>query len=116
MHDAASQPSQMTNGDATCKCVKGAIHFLNRTVPLIFEDKEFFMRAMWHEQSFFNNQINATQIMDAICILLFKQGFTIMPLKEQGEPNYFGKFVFKKFEFCISNRRRCGVEGRYLGD
>jgi len=49
MHDAASQPSAMTNGDATSKLVRGAIHFLNRTVPLIFEDKEFFMRAFWHE-------------------------------------------------------------------
>ena len=71
---------------------KGAIHFLNRVVPLIFEDKEFFMRAMWHEQSFFNNQINATQIMDSICILLFKPGFGVQPLKDPtAAPNYFGK-------------------------
>lgn len=55
MHDAAAQPSQMVKDDTTSKCVKGAIHFLNRTVPLIFEDKEFFMRSMWSEQSFFNN-------------------------------------------------------------
>jgi hypothetical protein len=60
MHDAASQPSAMKTGDASCKLLMGAIHFLNRTVPLIFEDKEFFMRSMWHEQSFFGNQINAT--------------------------------------------------------
>lgn len=75
MHDAASQPSVL--GDAPTKVTRGAVHFLNRVVPLIFEDKEFFMRSMWHEQSLFNNQINATQIMEAICILLFKPGFAI---------------------------------------
>jgi len=51
MHDAASHPSQLQ--DAAAKVTKGAIHFLNRVMPLIFEDKDFFMRAMWHEQSLF---------------------------------------------------------------
>jgi len=49
MFDAASQPSALTNADPTYKTTRGAIHLLNRCIPLIFEDKEFFMRAMWHE-------------------------------------------------------------------
>lgn len=58
----------------------GAIHFLNRVFPLVFEDKEIFMRALWFEQPFFDNQINATKIMDAIAILLFKPGFSVSKL------------------------------------
>lgn len=37
--------------------------------------------------------------MDAICLLLFKPGFTIMPLKDaKVQPQYFGKFL-NKFNF-----------------
>lgn len=72
--------------------LQGAIHFLNRTLPLIFEDKEFFMRLMWHEQAYFGNQINAIKIMEAISLLLFKQGFTILPFTDaQMQPEYYGK-------------------------
>ena len=53
-----------------------------RVIPLIFEDKEFFMRSMWHEQAFFNNQINALKLMESISLLLFKPGFTIKPLDD----------------------------------
>jgi hypothetical protein len=42
-------------GGNTSKLVKGAIHFLNRVLPLIYEDKEFYMRSMWQEQPSFNN-------------------------------------------------------------
>jgi hypothetical protein len=48
MFDAAYQPALIS--DAITKLILGAIHFLNRTLPLIFEDKEFFMKAMWQEQ------------------------------------------------------------------
>lgn len=60
--------------------LKGSINVLARFLPLIFEDKEFFMRSMWHEQPFFNNQVNALRLMEAISILLFKPGFTIQSL------------------------------------
>lgn len=48
MFDAAYQPGSIT--DVTTKLILGAIHFLNRTLPLIYEDKDFFMKAMWQEQ------------------------------------------------------------------
>lgn len=79
-------------------------------MPLIFEDKEFFMRALWSEQSFFKNQINAIQLMDAIYLLLFKPGFTIMPLRDQSvELNYFGK-LRSVLRILCRNRRELGVE------
>ena len=62
--------------------LQGAINLIARVIPLIFEDKEFFMRAMWHEQAFFNNQVNALLLMESISILLFKPGFTIAPLPQ----------------------------------
>ena len=61
-----------------------------RVVPLIFEDKEFFMRSMWHEQAFFNNQINATKLMESISLLLFMPGYTIKPLDEDIPPSVTG--------------------------
>jgi len=57
--------------------LKGAINLLTRTFPLLLEDKELLMRAMWREQALFGNQINALKMMDAISILLFKPGFTV---------------------------------------
>ena len=80
MHDSASHPSQLQ--DAAAKVTKGAIHFLNRVMPLIFEDKDFFMKAMWHEQPLYQNQVNATSMMDATCILFFKPGFTVLQFKD----------------------------------
>lgn len=62
--------------------LQGAINLIARVIPLIFEDKEFFMRAMWHEQAFFSNQVNALLLMESISILLFKPGFTIAPLPQ----------------------------------
>ena len=53
MSDAANQQADLK--PETVKEVRGAIHFLNRIFPLIFEDKDFFMRSMWHEQAFFGN-------------------------------------------------------------
>jgi hypothetical protein len=83
MHDAASSPSTSRKpGDQASNLLLGAIHFLNRVVPLIFEDKEFLMRSMWHEQALFGNQINAIQILEALSILYFLPGFTIAPFKD----------------------------------
>ena len=91
MHEAAMQQVDMVFGDEKSRVVAGAIHFLNRVFPLIFEDKEIFMRALWFEQAFFNNQVNALAIMDSIAILLFKPGFTIQALPEGKSGNHFGK-------------------------
>ena len=49
MHDAAIQPTPIQTAHQSTKVLNGAVHFLNRTIPIIFEDKEFFMRLMWHE-------------------------------------------------------------------
>lgn len=57
--------------------VRGAIHVLIRTFPLLFEDKDLLMRTMWREQALFGNQINAIRMMEAVSILLFKPGFTV---------------------------------------
>ena len=70
--------------------LQGAVNLIARVVPLIFEDKEFFMRSMWHEQAFFNNQINAPKLMESISLLLFMPGYTIRPLDEDIPPSVTG--------------------------
>jgi hypothetical protein len=89
MHDAATQMKVITDEVQISK-VKGAIHVLNRIFPLLFEDKELFIRCMWREQALFNNQINAINMMESISLLLFKEGFTIQPLPDGVSPQYFG--------------------------
>lgn len=76
MYELATQHRVITD-DAHRKTLKGAIHLLIRTFPLLFEDKELLMRAMWREQALFGNQLNAIRMMEAISILLFKPGFTV---------------------------------------
>lgn len=63
---------------------------LNRMFPLLFEDKECFLRSMWREQPFFNSQINAINLMEAISLLLFKEGFCIQELPEGATADYSG--------------------------
>jgi hypothetical protein len=77
MFDVATQQVEVNPKRDEYRMLKGSINVLARFLPLIFEDKEFFMRSMWHEQPFFNNQVNALRLMEAISILLFKPGFTI---------------------------------------
>lgn len=79
----------LTNEDQIAR-VKGAIHVLNRIFPLLFEDKELFIRCMWREQALFSNQINAIDMMESISLLLFKEGFTILPMADGVSPKYFG--------------------------
>ena len=79
-------------GGNTSVLVKGAIHFLNRVMPLIYEDKDFYMRAMWLEQEGFNGQVNAIVLVESISLLLFKPGFTVQqPTDSEWQPNYFCK-------------------------
>jgi len=81
MHENAIQYKSFTD-DARRKVVKGALHLLTRIFPLLFEDKELLMRAMWREQPLFGNQINALNMMEAISILLFKPGFTVQEVPD----------------------------------
>jgi len=76
MHEHAVSPKSLSDESSTAQ-VRGAIHILTRVFPLLFEDKDLLLRAMWREQAFFNNQINALLMMEAISLLLFKPGFTI---------------------------------------
>lgn len=48
MHDLATQHKIITDENHR-KQLKGAIHILIRTFPLLFEDKELMMRSMWRE-------------------------------------------------------------------
>lgn len=48
MHDLAKVNRPVTNEDELAK-LKGAIHVLNRIFPLLFEEKELFIRCMWRE-------------------------------------------------------------------
>ena len=48
MHDIAIQTKNVTE-DNKRKLAKGAIHVLTRIFPLMFEDKDLLMRAMWRE-------------------------------------------------------------------
>ena len=49
MHDTAMNVVTVDGASQDAKILKGAINLIARVVPLIFEDKEFFMRSMWHE-------------------------------------------------------------------
>jgi hypothetical protein len=89
MHDFATKVKVIQKEEDIAK-IKGAIHVLNRIFPLLFEDKDLFIRCMWREQALFNSQINAINMMESISLLLFKEGFTIMPLSENIQPLYFG--------------------------
>lgn len=79
MNDGAKNYKDLWE-DNQKKQVRGAIHVLMRIFPLLFEDKDILMRAMWREQPLFNNQLNAIAMMESISILLFKPGFTIQDL------------------------------------
>lgn len=85
LHEAAKLNRPITGEDETSK-LKGAIHVLNRIFPLLFEEKELFIRCMWREQALFDSQINAIAMMEAISLLMFKEGFTIMPLPDGMTP------------------------------
>ena len=54
MHDCATQTKVLSKEEDIAK-VKGAIHVLNRIFPLLFEEKELFIRCMWREQALFNS-------------------------------------------------------------
>ena len=71
--------------------VKGAIHILTRVFPILFEDKDLLLRFMWKDNPFFKDQINALMMMEAMCLLMFKPGFTIQEVPDGLEMNYFGK-------------------------
>ena len=49
------------------------------------------MRIMWRETNLFGNQpqTNAINLLEAISLLLFKPGFTILDLEEGEEVRYF---------------------------
>lgn len=81
MYDLATQNKIITDENHK-KQLKGAIHILIRTFPLLFEDKELMMRTMWREQALFGNQINALRMMEAISILLFKPGFSVQEVPD----------------------------------
>jgi High-temperature-induced dauer-formation protein len=89
IHEAAIQYKVLSD-DIKKKTVKGAIHLLTRMFPLLFEDKELLMRAMWREQALFGNQINALNMMEAISLLLFKPGYTVIEVADGIELQYYG--------------------------
>lgn len=89
MHDIAKSNRPVTGEEELAK-LKGAIHVLTRIFPLLFEEKELFIRCMWREQALFDSQINAINMMEAISLLLFKEGFTIMPLPDGHTPQQYG--------------------------
>lgn len=74
------QLDEMTFADQKSRVVSGAIHFLTRMWPLLYEDKEFLNAAMWAPQSNFKEQMNATTILDSVVMLLFKPGFCVSPI------------------------------------
>lgn len=79
MHEKATMQGSITD-DNDKRMLKGSIHLLIRTFPLLFEDKELLMRCMWRDQALFGNQNNALKMMESISLLLFKPGFTIQEL------------------------------------
>ena len=54
MHECATQ-LKVISSDEDAARLKGAIHLLTRVFPLLFEEKELFIRCMWREQALFNS-------------------------------------------------------------
>lgn len=54
MHDYATKVKVIQKDEDIAK-LKGSIHVLNRIFPLLFEDKDLFIRCMWREQALFNS-------------------------------------------------------------
>lgn len=54
MHEIATQNKVITSDNHT-RLLKGSIHIVTRIFPLLFEDKDLLMRAMWREQALFTN-------------------------------------------------------------
>ena len=54
MHDTVTKGKVLSNEEEIAK-LKGAINVLNRIFPLLFEEKELFVRCMWREQALFNS-------------------------------------------------------------
>ncbi len=48
MHEISTQQKVITD-EIHRKQLKGAIHLLIRVFPLLLEDKDLLMRAMWRE-------------------------------------------------------------------
>lgn len=92
MNDIATQQKTVTEEEKK-KVLKGSIHILMRVFPLLFEDKDLLMRAMWREQALFGNQINALKLMDAVSILFFKPGFTVQEVPNGLELQYYSKHL-----------------------
>lgn len=111
MHEVATSYKNVTD-DTKIKLAKGAIHILTRVFPLLFEDKELLMRSMWREQALFNNQVNALKMMEAISLLFFKPGFTVLEVPQELELQYFGKFSIP-YLFSFRYRRVACVEVRH---
>lgn len=55
MHDSAKSIHVMSKGSEEYRILQGSVNLIARVVPLIFENKEFFMLSMWEQQSFFGN-------------------------------------------------------------
>ena len=49
MHDSAINIATLQNSTAEYAMLQGSCNLIARVLPLIFEEKEFFMRSMWHE-------------------------------------------------------------------
>ncbi len=54
MYEVGTQNKVITD-EVHRRQLKGAIHLLIRVFPLLLEDKELLMRAMWREQALFGN-------------------------------------------------------------
>ena len=79
----------MSLNDTKSQVLQGAINFMARVFPLLSEDKIFSAKCMWREQGSFQNQVNALAMLQAIPILFFKPGYTVAPLPEGVNPQYF---------------------------
>jgi hypothetical protein len=55
MAEAADSKKSLSSKEPLLKQTKGAIHIMTRCLPLIFEDKDFYMKVMWDEQPQFWN-------------------------------------------------------------
>lgn len=83
MREASNLPGDLKQTDILYKQARGAIHVLTRCLPLIFEDREFYTKAMWTSTTL-ADECNAIILMEAISLLLFKPGFTIKPISKKG--------------------------------
>lgn len=68
--------------DSQTNLIKGCINVLTRFLPFIMDDKAYLDKVLWDGEEPYG-----IKLCDTILYMLFKPGFTIRPLEDEGVIN-----------------------------